>query len=107
MSKKLPRGTLDRLWSDPGNWLGLGLYYCKEDPRLIVPKRIKGFGWTMNFANLWAWPAIFIMIASASLPAIYLKVDHAPVAAAVFISLWIVALVVICAAMSSTGRHED
>jgi hypothetical protein len=107
MSKKLPKGTLNRLWSDPGNWPGYGLYYCKDDPRLIVPKRIKGFGWTMNFANSWAWPAICIMVASVSLPAIYFKVYHASAAAAVFVSLWVVALVAGCVAMSSTNRHED
>jgi hypothetical protein len=107
MSKKLPRGTLDRLWSDPDNWLGLGIYYCKDDPRIIVPKRIKGLGWSMNFANPWVWPTIFIVVVSASLPVIYLKVYSAPVAAAVFISLWVVALVLVCRAMSVTDKHED
>jgi uncharacterized protein DUF5808 len=107
MSKKLPRGTLDRLWNDSTNWLPLGIYYCKDDPRIIVPKRIKRFGWTMNFANSWAWPAILILVVSATLPIIYLKVCKEPVAAAVFISLWVVALVVICGAMSSTDKHED
>jgi hypothetical protein len=107
MSKKLPRGTLDRLWSDPAHWRGLGRYYCEDDPRIIVPKRIRGFGWTINFANSWAWPTVvFLVVSPASL--IFLKVGHAPIAAlVVFVLLWTIALFVICAVMSSTGRHEE
>jgi hypothetical protein len=107
VSKKLPRGTLDRLWSDPGNWLGFGIYYCKDDPRIIVPKQIKGFGWTMNFANPWVWPTIIIVLLSASLPPILLKLHNAGFAVAVFISLWVIALVLVCRAMSTTDKHED
>ena len=107
MTQKFPKGTLDRLWRDPGHWQGLGRYYCKHDPRVIVPKRIKGFGWTINFANSWAWPTIIIMILSAC-PLIYLKVYHAPVTAVVVsIALWSIALFLICAVMSSTKRYED
>jgi len=85
----------------------LGRYYCEDDPRIIVPKRIKGFGWTINFANSWAWPTIFILVVSPA-PLIYLKVYHAPVVAAVvFIALWSIALFVICALLSSTNRHEE
>jgi Family of unknown function (DUF5808) len=107
MDKKLPRGTLERLWRNPDNWRGLGIYSCKDDPRLFVPKRIKGLGWSVNFASSWAWPAIIAIVVSASLPVIYLKVYHAPIAAAVFISLWIVALFALCSLMSSTARFEN
>jgi Family of unknown function (DUF5808) len=107
MSNKLPRGTLDRLWSDPDNWIGLGIYYCKDDPRVIVPKRMKSLGWSMNFANPWVWPAIVFVVVSASLPVVYLKVYNAPVVAALFIALWVVALVLVCRAMSTTEKFED
>jgi uncharacterized membrane protein len=107
MSKKLPRGTLDKLGSDPDNWIGLGIYYCKDDPRIIVPKRRKSLGWSMNFANPWVWPTFAIIVVSASLPVSYLKIYNAPVTAAVFIALWIVALVLVCRVMSTTDEHED
>jgi len=42
---------LDRLWADEGNWTVLGLYRCRQDPRIIVPKKIRGLGWTFNIAH--------------------------------------------------------
>jgi hypothetical protein len=50
MEPKLPKGTLDRLWSDPANWRG-PFYSCKSDPRHLVPKKIRWTGWTINFAH--------------------------------------------------------
>ncbi len=41
---------------DPANWYLYFIYYCKEDPRIAVPKRVAGLGWTINFANPWAIP---------------------------------------------------
>ncbi len=32
-------------------WLWGIFYFNPEDKRIIVPKRIKWFGWTLNFAN--------------------------------------------------------
>lgn len=34
-------------------------YYNKEDKRIIVPKRIKWMGWTLNFAH----PLTFLILA--------------------------------------------
>lgn len=48
-----------RYWDDERNWGdGLfGAYFCKEDPRLVVPKR--GFpGGTFNMAHRWAMPLL-------------------------------------------------
>lgn len=39
------------------NWKGL-LYFNKKDSRVVVPKRVPGMGWTLNFAN----PYTYIMI---------------------------------------------
>jgi hypothetical protein len=105
MSSKLPRGTLEALWGDPDNWRPGGIYYCKSDPRIIVPKRNRAYGWTMNFANNLSWLALFILLTSA-LPAVFLKSFGDPAALA-FICVWIVLLVVVCLSMSSTERHED
>ena len=65
----MTKEELEKLWADKNNWLWGAIYYCKNDPRLVVPKRIKWTGWTMNFA----YPGraigfiIFILFA-ASLP---------------------------------------
>jgi len=50
----------ERLHADPANWkLGI-FYFCREDGRVIVPKRIRGLGWTINFAR----PAALLWIAA-------------------------------------------
>ena len=36
---------------DPNNWKWGIIYFNKQDPRILPPKRIAGFGWTINFAN--------------------------------------------------------
>lgn len=42
---------MDQWHDDLKNWkLGI-LYYKKHDSRLFPPKRMRGFGWTVNFAN--------------------------------------------------------
>ena len=40
----------DHLWSNMDNWT-MGLYNCKDDPRVIVPKMPKWAGRTLNFAH--------------------------------------------------------
>jgi hypothetical protein len=40
----------DRMWEDAANWKLFSLiYYCREDRRIFVPKRL-GIGWTVNMA---------------------------------------------------------
>ena len=50
MKENLQKGTLDKLWNNPQNWRGKS-YFCKDDPRLIVFKRPKWLGWTVNTAH--------------------------------------------------------
>jgi len=52
--------------ANPKHWrLGL-FYFNRQDGRLFVPKRF-GYGWTVNFANVWAWLLrgliIFVLVA--------------------------------------------
>jgi uncharacterized membrane protein len=35
---------------DERNWLGGVVYYNRDDPDVLVPKRY-GWGWTVNFAH--------------------------------------------------------
>jgi hypothetical protein len=46
---------LERLWEDPQYWKPPGIYRCAADPRLVVPKRRRWAGWTLNFAHRTAW----------------------------------------------------
>jgi hypothetical protein len=106
MKAKLPHGTLDKLWSDPRNWRAHSFYYCKNDPRIFVPKRLKLFGWTMNFAHASAWGTLFMGIAFAIGPIIYLK-DSGN---SVWIFLWIAIMALLSwgvgSLMSSPNRYE-
>jgi len=47
---------LDALSGDSANWRFAIFYFCRQDPRIVAPKRTPGFGWTVNLANPWAVP---------------------------------------------------
>ncbi|MFH1884764.1 MAG: DUF5808 domain-containing protein [Planctomycetota bacterium] len=65
----MTKEELETLWADKNNWLWGAIYYCKNDPRLVVPKPIKWTGWTVNFAYPWrAIGFIIFTIFAASLP---------------------------------------
>jgi uncharacterized membrane protein len=75
------RKELDRLWADPRNWPH-GVYFCKQDPRLVVPKR-RFVGGTFNFAHPLAIPSclailalVAYLIGVVAAPAIGLLLHH-------------------------------
>lgn len=43
------------------NWIGV-LYFNRKDSRVIVPKRISGMGWTLNFANPYTYIILIAII---------------------------------------------
>jgi uncharacterized membrane protein len=52
---------------DPKNWkLGM-FYFCNEDPRIMLPKRIPMLGWTVNFARWQSWLLIAAIIGFAAM----------------------------------------
>lgn len=53
--------------ADPANWKWGVFYYNPLDNRLWLPKRIKQFGWTINFAHPNCIRVFLIIIASAIL----------------------------------------
>jgi hypothetical protein len=63
----MTREETDNCWKDPHNrkW---GFYYCKADPRVIVPRRFKWMGWTVNAARPSAIPVLLFMIALIVVP---------------------------------------
>jgi uncharacterized membrane protein len=52
----------DQWHDDPSNWRWGVFYYNKQDKRLFPPKRIRGFGWTVNFANPYSYLALLGII---------------------------------------------
>jgi hypothetical protein len=57
--------SLEELHADPVHWkLGI-FYFCRQDQRVIVPKRIRSLGWTINFArpSALAWVAFITLFA--------------------------------------------
>jgi hypothetical protein len=90
---KLPKGTLEKLWSDPVHWRG-PFYYCKDDPRNVVPKRVTQTGWTINFAHPSAWIGLLVRLALMVGVLSYLKSTgqsdwmFALIAAIVIFSIW-------------------
>jgi uncharacterized membrane protein len=61
MNSSPDKEELERLWSDDANWSGW-IYFCKKDPRFLVPKRSKWMGWTFNFGHRWGGPALLALI---------------------------------------------
>ncbi len=57
--------TPDPRQSDPANWSAFGIYSCKSDPRLVVPKRRRAFGWTINVGHRLAVPTLAAILVSA------------------------------------------
>ena len=64
---------IESCWKDPRNrkW---GFYYCKADPRVIVPKRLKWMGWTVNAARPSAIPVSLLMLAILVVPILIVRV---------------------------------
>ena len=57
----MTREEIEACWRDTRNrkW---GFYYCKADPRVIVTKRYKWMGWTINAAHPSAIPVLLLLI---------------------------------------------
>ncbi len=47
----MDREQIEELWRDKGNWTLGVIYHCREDPRVIVPRRWRWSGWTLNFSR--------------------------------------------------------
>jgi hypothetical protein len=95
---------IEACWRDLQNrkW---GLYYCKADPRVIVPKHIKWMGWTVNAARPSALPVTFALLAMLIVPvniAIFKGAGTAIVLFTAAASITIVCL--LCAYLASSKR---
>jgi hypothetical protein len=64
----MTREEIDACWRAPGNYKWGLIYYCKADPRAIVPRRLKWMGWTVNFARPSAIPITLLLVAIVAVP---------------------------------------
>ena len=58
----MTREEIEACRNDPRNRKWGLIYYCKADPRAIVPRRPKWMGWTPNFARPSAVPITLCLI---------------------------------------------
>lgn len=63
----MTREEVEACWRDPRNYKW-GIYYCKADPRPVVPRRCKWMGWTVNFARPSAIPVLGLVFAILVVP---------------------------------------
>lgn len=61
-TNKPTKEQLDKWHDDPSNWTWGLFYYNKEDKRILTPKRMRGLGWTINFANPYSLIIFLIII---------------------------------------------
>ncbi len=52
----------DRMINDPTNYKWGIFYYNPKDKRIVVPKRTKITGWTLNFGNFYSYLLILGLI---------------------------------------------
>jgi hypothetical protein len=107
MKPKVTRDKLAQLCRDPANWKRGLIYSCKDDPRIVVPKKQKWRGWTINFAHRRATPTLILMILASGLPVFLLAIfglARTPIWwACLFLTMAIICLV--CWYLSSPSRY--
>ena len=98
---------LYELWSDRSNWHVAGIYHCPADPRLIVSKRIKWTGYTMNFAHKRSYLLLLGILLLLLIPISFLTFLETTTAIVSIVGVFIVsviALVLLCHWESTRAR---
>jgi hypothetical protein len=68
MRQNMTPEEIEACWKDPRNRKWGILYFCNADPRVIVPKRLKWMGWTVNAAHPSAIPITLLLLAILAVP---------------------------------------
>jgi len=95
---------IDTCWEDPNSWKQY-VYYCKADPRVIVPRRLKWMGWTLNFARPSAVPVLLGMIALLILPATVVRANGGEAIANLATVVLSIAVVCLLSAYLSSSKR--
>jgi hypothetical protein len=97
----MTREEIETCWKDPRNWKWR-VYFCKADPRVIVPKRSKWMGWTVNFARPSAIPTTLLILIFLAVPVFFVAFKGAGLATVILTAAaTITAICLLCAYMSS------
>lgn len=59
----------DPLWENPDHWKWHLVYVCEKDPRVIVPKKPKWMGRTLNFAHPRSYLVLLVTVLLIAIPA--------------------------------------
>ena len=98
----MTREQIEACWRDPSNYKWGGIYYCKADPRAIVPRRFKWMGWTVNFPRPSAIPIMFLLVAIVAVPVFIVRALRAGIALELMTgAASIIVLCLVCAHLSS------
>jgi uncharacterized membrane protein len=62
----------DPLWENPRHWKWYIFYVCESDPRVIVPKKPKWTGRTLNFAHSRAYSVLLLTVLLPAIPGVLL-----------------------------------
>lgn len=66
------REEILKLRQDPKNYRYKGMiYYCPDDPYVVLPKRLAWMGWTFNFAHPKVWHMLFYVVFASTIPVIF------------------------------------
>jgi hypothetical protein len=105
LEDNMTREEIETCWRDPRNRKWGFLYYCKADPRVIVPKHPKWMGWTANFAHPSAIAITLLLITLVAAPVwtvISMGAGTALVFATVIAAIFVLCL--LCAYLSSRTK---
>ncbi len=103
----MAENEMDKLWKNPENWRFVFVYYCKADPRIIVPKRLRIFGWTLNLARPLAIPTLILTIIGVLTPFKILRSLEVPTNSPLWyitLAFVLIGLACFCSVMSSPKR---
>lgn len=64
----MKQSPYDIYWADSKNWKCHAFYVCRNDPRVIVPKRPKWMGRTLNFAHPKAFIVLLLTFFAIAIP---------------------------------------
>ena len=99
----MTREEIEARRKDPRNYKWRLIYFCKEDPRVIVPRRIKWMGWTLNFARPSAIPTLVLIVAFLVIP-LRMVEGQGVVTVRLTVAAEILALCLVCAYLSSRTK---
>jgi hypothetical protein len=82
-----------------------GLYHCKADPRVIVPRRREWMGWTVNFARPSAIPVLLGIIALLVVPSAMVRASGGGTAIVSLTGVASILVVVLLSAYLSSSKR--